>query len=204
MIISASGMAESGRILHHLKNNIEDPKNTIMIVGWQAPNTLGRRLVEKQRRVKIFGEDYDLKAQVVTMNGLSAHADRSELIEWAGHLQPAPRQTFLVHGEPDSAFALADGLQQSAWFCRTCTCRNSAKPLRYNTQLLAHARECLQGDFNVAGCMCGRIHDANTGLALGNGGVANGHGKDSFLKQSAAKCLSQRRFAQHHRHDRRL
>jgi metallo-beta-lactamase family protein len=116
MIVSASGMAESGRILHHLKNNIEDPRNTILIVGFQAANTLGRRLVERQPRVKIFGEDYDVKAQVVTMNGLSAHADRSELIDWAGHFQPAPRQTFLVHGEPESAFALADGLKSKLGF----------------------------------------------------------------------------------------
>lgn len=116
MIVSASGMAESGRILHHLKNNIEDPRNTILIVGFQAPNTLGRRLVEKQPRVKIFGEDYDVKAQVVTMNGLSAHADRSELMDWAGHFAPKPRQTFLVHGEPKSAFALADSLRSRLGF----------------------------------------------------------------------------------------
>lgn len=111
LILSASGMAESGRILHHLKNNIEDPRNTILIVGWQAPHTLGRRLVEKQPRVRIFGEEYDLRAQVVVLNGLSAHADHSELVEWASHIQPPPRQTFLVHGEPDSAFGLADSLQ---------------------------------------------------------------------------------------------
>ena len=116
IIISASGMAESGRILHHLKNNIEDPRNTILIVGWQAPNTLGRRLVEKQPRVKIFGEEYELKAQVVTMNGLSAHADRSELLDWAGHFQPRPRHTYLVHGEPESAFSLADALKNQLGF----------------------------------------------------------------------------------------
>lgn len=116
LIVSASGMAESGRVLHHLKNNIEDPRNTILIVGFQAPNTLGRRLVEKQRRVKIFGEDYDVKANVVTINGLSAHADRSELIAWAGNLNPPPRQTFLVHGDPEAAFALADGLQSQLGF----------------------------------------------------------------------------------------
>ncbi|MCA9993818.1 MAG: MBL fold metallo-hydrolase, partial [Anaerolineales bacterium] len=80
VIISASGMAEAGRILHHLKNNIEDPRNTILIVGWQAPNTLGRRLVERQPVVKIFGEEYSLKAQVVTLNGFSGHADRYELM----------------------------------------------------------------------------------------------------------------------------
>jgi metallo-beta-lactamase family protein len=111
VIISASGMAEVGRILHHLKNNIEDPRNTILITGFQAPETLGRRLVDGERRVKIFGEEYDVNAQVVSLNGLSGHADRSELIEWAGHLERPPRHTFLVHGEPDAAFALADSLR---------------------------------------------------------------------------------------------
>jgi metallo-beta-lactamase family protein len=112
VIISASGMAEAGRILHHLKNNIEDPRNTILIVGWQAPNTLGRRIVEKQPKVKIFGEEYALKAQVETINGFSAHADRSELLSWAGAFTTPPRRTFIVHGEEESSFALADGLRQ--------------------------------------------------------------------------------------------
>ncbi len=112
VIISASGMAEAGRILHHLKNNIEDPRNTILIVGWQAPDTLGRRLVEKQPRVKILGETYDLRAQVEVISGFSAHADRPELLEWAGHIEPTPSHTFVVHGEEDPAFALAEGLRQ--------------------------------------------------------------------------------------------
>jgi metallo-beta-lactamase family protein len=116
VIISASGMAEAGRILHHLKNNIEDSRNTILIVGYQAPETLGRRLVERQPRVKIFGEDYDLKARVEVINGLSGHADRSELIDWARHLRKPPRQTFLVHGDPDAAFALADSLRMQLGF----------------------------------------------------------------------------------------
>ncbi|HUM72447.1 MAG TPA: MBL fold metallo-hydrolase, partial [Chloroflexota bacterium] len=90
VIISASGMAEAGRILHHLKNNIEDPRNTILIVGWQAPDTLGRRLVERQPRVRIFGEEYELNAQVAKINGFSAHADRDELLEWTGHLRVRP------------------------------------------------------------------------------------------------------------------
>jgi len=81
IIISASGMAEAGRILHHLKNNVEDPRSTVLIVGWQAPDTLGRRLVEHQPVVKIFGEEYHVKAQVVTINGFSAHADRAELVD---------------------------------------------------------------------------------------------------------------------------
>lgn len=113
VIISASGMAEAGRILHHLKHNIEDPRNTILIVGWQAPNTLGRRLVERQPKVKIFGETYKLQAQVEVINGFSAHADRPELLEWAGRINPAPSHTFIVHGEADASFALADGLRRT-------------------------------------------------------------------------------------------
>jgi metallo-beta-lactamase family protein len=116
VIISASGMAEAGRILHHLKHNIEDPRNTILIVGWQAPETLGRRLVEKQPRVKILGETYTLRADVKVINGFSAHADRPELIEWAGHIKPAPSHAFLVHGEEDASFSLANGLRQSLGF----------------------------------------------------------------------------------------
>jgi metallo-beta-lactamase family protein len=115
VIISASGMAEAGRILHHLKNNVEDPRNTILIVGWQAPDTLGRRLVEKQPRVKIFGEEYDLRARVVTINGFSAHADRSELLAWTGHFRRRAGSTFIVHGELESSLALADGLRRQGY-----------------------------------------------------------------------------------------
>jgi metallo-beta-lactamase family protein len=116
VIISASGMAEVGRILHHLKNNIEDPRSTVLITGFQAPETLGRRLVDGDKRVKIFGEDYDVRARVVALNGLSGHADRSELLQWAGHMKPPPRHTFLIHGEPDAAFALADSLRVQLGF----------------------------------------------------------------------------------------
>lgn len=116
VIISASGMAEAGRILHHLKHNIEDPRNTILIVGWQAPDTLGRRLVEKQPKVKIFGETYNLRARVEVINGFSAHADRPELLEWAGHIHPKPSRTFIVHGEEEASFALADGLKRDLGF----------------------------------------------------------------------------------------
>jgi metallo-beta-lactamase family protein len=115
VIISASGMCEAGRILHHLKNNIEDPKNTILIVGWQAPNTLGRRIVEKQPKVKIFGEEYDLKADVVTINGFSAHADRGELLNWTGHFSKKASHTYIVHGEEDASFALADGMRNQGY-----------------------------------------------------------------------------------------
>ncbi|MCP4359544.1 MAG: MBL fold metallo-hydrolase [Chloroflexi bacterium] len=112
VIISASGMAEAGRILHHLKNNIEDPRNTVLIVGWQAPHTLGRRIVEKKPRVHILGREYRLKAQVETINGFSAHADRNELLAWTGHFKKRPSHTFIVHGEEEASLALADALQQ--------------------------------------------------------------------------------------------
>ncbi|MEI2611463.1 MAG: MBL fold metallo-hydrolase [Candidatus Promineifilaceae bacterium] len=111
IIISASGMAEAGRILHHLKNNIEDPRNTILITGWQAPNTLGRRLVEKEPLVRIFGEEYQLNAHVEKMNGLSAHADRSELLDWVSHFKTRPRHTYIVHGEEPVSLAFADSLR---------------------------------------------------------------------------------------------
>jgi len=112
IIISASGMAEHGRILHHLKNHIEDPRTTVLITGWQAPETLGRRLVEKQPVVRIFGEEYRNNARVEVLNGFSGHADRDELLGWVDAMQRKPARTFLVHGEPESAFSLADSLKQ--------------------------------------------------------------------------------------------
>ncbi|MGH2538724.1 MAG: MBL fold metallo-hydrolase RNA specificity domain-containing protein [Candidatus Promineifilaceae bacterium] len=112
VIISASGMMEGGRILHHLKNNIEDDRNAILITGWQAPHTLGRRLVDGEERVKILGEDYDVRANVVTVTGLSAHADRSELLDWAAAFQRKAGRTFIVHGEMEPAMGLLNGLQE--------------------------------------------------------------------------------------------
>jgi len=112
IIISASGMCEAGRILHHLKNNIEEPRNTVLIVGWQAPHTLGRRLVERRPVVKIFGQEYHLKARVETINGFSAHADRDGLLGYARALRPERlKRAFVVHGEEPSSLALADGLR---------------------------------------------------------------------------------------------
>lgn len=112
VIISASGMAESGRILHHLRNNIGDPRNTILIVSWQAPNTLGRRLADQETSVRIFGETYQRRAQVVTINGYSGHAGRDYLLQWAKALQPRVKNIFLVHGEPASMTALSEGLRE--------------------------------------------------------------------------------------------
>jgi len=113
VIISASGMAETGRILHHLRNNIGDPRNTILIVSWQAPNTLGRRLADREKRVRIFGEEFDVKAEVVTIGGLSAHAGQDFLVEYALAVKDRVRQIYLVHGESIAAEALRARLSES-------------------------------------------------------------------------------------------
>ena len=110
VIISASGMCEAGRIQHHLKHTISDPRNAVLIVSWQAPHTLGRRLVERRPVVKIFGQEYPLRARVETINGYSAHADRKGLLGWAKPIARDLRQVFVVHGDPDPAAALAEGL----------------------------------------------------------------------------------------------
>lgn len=112
IIISASGMAEFGRVVHHLKNRIEDPKNTVLITGWQAENTLGRKLVEKHPIVRIFGEEYNVNARVEVINGFSGHADKYELLNWVGAMKHKPEQTWLVHGEPDATYALQQSLKE--------------------------------------------------------------------------------------------
>lgn len=116
IIISASGMMEGGRILHHLKSRIGDARNTILITGWQAPYTLGRSLVDKEKTVRIFGEETDVKAQVEVITGFSAHADRDGLLAWAGAMKNKPRQTFVVHGEESSANSFAEALRSELVF----------------------------------------------------------------------------------------
>jgi metallo-beta-lactamase family protein len=111
VIIAASGMCESGRVLHHLKNNAADPRNTILIVGFQAENTLGRRIVERAEKIKVYGEEVSLRAEVVTMNGLSAHADREGLLAGFRGPRPMARRAVCIHGEEKQAEALRDGLE---------------------------------------------------------------------------------------------
>ncbi len=111
VIISASGMCEAGRILHHLKHNIEDSRSTILIVGYQAPDTLGRRLVEQRPQVRILGQEFTLKAKVVVLNGLSSHGDHGDLLRSLSPLLGTARQVRLVHGELERAAALAEGLR---------------------------------------------------------------------------------------------
>ena len=114
IVIAASGMCESGRILHHLAHSAPDPRSTILIVGFQAEHTLGRRIVERKPELKVFGDMVPRRAQVEVLNGYSAHADRSELTAWldaARETSPQLQDVFLVHGEPTAQDALAERLR---------------------------------------------------------------------------------------------
>ncbi len=111
LVISASGMCEQGRILHHLRNNLDDPRNTVLITGFQAQDTLGRKLVEKMREVKVFGEPVTVRAEISSLDELSGHADQGELLDWMKPLAPHLKKVFLVHGEPEQSKALADRIR---------------------------------------------------------------------------------------------
>ena len=112
IIIASSGMCEAGRIRHHLANNIGNPKNTILIVGYQAEHTLGRRLVEQEKEVTIFGEVHERKCDVVVMNSFSSHADRNELLAYFNRFdRKRLKNIFLVHGDLDQAEKFSGGLK---------------------------------------------------------------------------------------------
>jgi metallo-beta-lactamase family protein len=112
VIMSASGMCEAGRILHHLRNNIENPRNTILITGYQAENTLGRKLVDRLPEVSIFGEPMRVRAEVETINELSGHADQRELLDWLKPMTKGLKRIFLVHGEPVQSQALGQAIHE--------------------------------------------------------------------------------------------
>jgi metallo-beta-lactamase family protein len=111
IVIAGSGMCTGGRIRHHFKHRIWDARNTILIVGFQARGTLGRLLVDGARSIRMFGDDYAVKAQIATLGGLSAHAGQSGLVDWAAAFGNHPR-TVLVHGEPEAQEALAQRLRE--------------------------------------------------------------------------------------------
>lgn len=116
MVIAGSGMCTGGRIKHHLANNIANPKNTIMFVGYQAAGTLGRSIVNGENNVRIHGQEYEVKARIVQIGGFSAHADRDELLAWLKALKKPPKKIFVVHGEQDSAKHFADYIrEQTGW-----------------------------------------------------------------------------------------
>jgi metallo-beta-lactamase family protein len=112
MIISASGMAEGGRVLHHLKNNIDNPQNIVLITGYQAENTLGRKIQEGVSPVKIFGKDYKVKAKIITLNEFSAHADQNDLLQYVSHIKNL-NKIFLVHTELPQATTFKNILEKS-------------------------------------------------------------------------------------------
>ena len=111
VIISASGMCEGGRILHHLRNTVGDPRNIILIVGYQAENTLGRRIVEHVSPLRIYGDEFELQARVHTINALSAHADRDALTAWLAAIKPPVTQVFAIHGDEPQVMAMGDLLR---------------------------------------------------------------------------------------------
>jgi len=111
-IISASGMCEGGRIKHHLRHNLSRAECAIVFVGFQAAGTLGRRIVDGAPSVRIFGEEYPVRARVFTIGGLSAHADQSALLGWLAGFRKPPRQCFVVHGEPLAANTLRDEIEK--------------------------------------------------------------------------------------------
>ncbi len=116
MLIASSGMCEGGRILHHLANNIENPKNTILVIGFMAEHTFGRRIVEQQPQVKIYGEPHSLKAEVAILNSFSAHAGQDELVGYAQTMDKSRvKRTFLVHGEPAQAEVLSRKLVEAGY-----------------------------------------------------------------------------------------
>ncbi len=112
IIIAASGMCEAGRVLHHLKHHIGDPKTTVLFVGYQAEYTLGRKILDGQDVVKIFGDEYDVRAQIKRIGGYSGHGDHNDLVGFAHNMMRKPARTFIVHAEVEAAEKLQTGLQK--------------------------------------------------------------------------------------------
>jgi len=112
IIISASGMADAGRIKHHLKNNLWRKESSVVFFGYQAEGALGRRLIDKEKKVTIHGADIEVKANIYNMDGFSAHADYEEMLEWLSHCKQLPNQMFVTHGDEESALAFADKVKE--------------------------------------------------------------------------------------------
>jgi metallo-beta-lactamase family protein len=125
IIISASGMCEAGRIRHHLKHNLWDSRNSIVFVGYQAEGTLGRQIVEGATEVKIFGETIRVGAEIHNLEGFSGHADQNGLLDWVSGFQVAPKQIFLVHGEPDSKKVFSELLRSKFGYDSVVITENS-------------------------------------------------------------------------------
>jgi metallo-beta-lactamase family protein len=115
IIIAGSGMMTGGRVMHHLFHRLPDPNNVILISGYQGEGSRGRQLQEGAKTINIFGHDIPVEAKIFTINGLSAHADKDELLRWVEGFKKPPKQTFVVHGEAESANALAQTLEAKGW-----------------------------------------------------------------------------------------
>jgi metallo-beta-lactamase family protein len=116
IIIAGSGMCEAGRIKFHLRSNLPRQESSVVIIGFQAQGTLGRRLVDGAETVRIFGDEIPVRAKVHTIGGLSAHADQSGLLEWMKALPSPPRETFIVHGEYATALTFSEVIhKQLGW-----------------------------------------------------------------------------------------
>jgi metallo-beta-lactamase family protein len=119
VIIAGSGMATGGRVLHHLRAYAPDPRSTILLTGFQAGGTRGRALQDRAQSIKMFGEYVPVRAEIASLDTLSAHADSVEIVEWLGNFEQAPRTTFITHGEPAAADALRMRIgEKLGWTCR--------------------------------------------------------------------------------------
>jgi metallo-beta-lactamase family protein len=118
VIVSASGMATGGRVVHHLKAFAPDHRNTILLAGYQAAGTRGAKLAAGAREIKIHGDYVPVRAEVVSLGSLSAHADRGELLHWIARLPSAPKRVFMTHGEPEAADSLRQAVEERhRWPC---------------------------------------------------------------------------------------
>jgi metallo-beta-lactamase family protein len=117
IIVSASGMGTGGRVLHHLKQRLRDARNTVVLTGFQAAGTRGRRLLEGERAVKIFGRYVPVRAEIADLTQFSVHADQSELIDWLKRSPSIPEIVFVVHGEPEASTALRDAIERKLGWC---------------------------------------------------------------------------------------
>ena len=116
VIISGSGMAEGGRILHHLRNNLDNPRNLLLFVGYAAKETLARKIMDGQHVVRVFGEEHTVRCKVEILDAFSAHADRRNLLDYIDYTPPEKlKHVFLIHGEPDQALSFKDALRSKGY-----------------------------------------------------------------------------------------
>ena len=141
IIISASGMCEVGRIKHHLKHHLWDPNSTILFVGYQAPGTLGRKIVDGEKKVKIFGEDIAVNARIEYIEGYSGHADQEWLMNFVYSFTNPPKHIFLVHGEPEGQVVLKQKLEESTEISITIPDFGETYELNDELQMVGKAKD---------------------------------------------------------------